>query len=106
MGANLTFVLHNKSLTYFQPLTRRILAGPEAADTPEHGVVDGEHRVFGYQNLLVCDGAVIPANPGVNPSLTITAMPRPPHQTRGPAHRRDGTAIMLQLWAIQRMTQR
>jgi cholesterol oxidase len=61
-------------LTYFQPLTRRILAGPEAADTPEHGVVDGEHRVFGYQNLLVCDGAVIPANPGVNPSLTITAM--------------------------------
>jgi|GEM_PF-6052673 GMC oxidoreductase len=46
-----------------------------AADTPEHGVVDGEHRMFGYQNLLVCDGAVIPANPGVNPSLTITAMP-------------------------------
>jgi cholesterol oxidase len=45
-----------------------------AAATPEHGVVDGEHRVFGYQNLLVCDGAVIPANPGVNPSLTITAM--------------------------------
>jgi cholesterol oxidase len=30
--------------------------------------------VFGYQNLLICDGAVIPANPGVNPSLTITAM--------------------------------
>ena len=38
------------------------------------GVVDRDHRVFGYQNLLVCDGAVIPANPGVNPSLTITAM--------------------------------
>ena len=29
---------------------------------------------IGYQNLLICDGAVIPANPGVNPSLTITAM--------------------------------
>jgi cholesterol oxidase len=38
------------------------------------GFVDREHRVFGYQNLLVCDGAVIPANPGVNPSLTIMAM--------------------------------
>ena len=38
------------------------------------GVVDRDHRVFGYQNLLICDGAVIPANPGVNPSLTITAM--------------------------------
>ena len=31
-------------------------------------------RVFGYQNLLVCDGAAMPANPGVNPSLTITAL--------------------------------
>jgi cholesterol oxidase len=56
------------------PVTAHILGGAVAADTPEHGVVDGEHRVFGYQNLLVCDGAVIPANPGVNPSLTITAM--------------------------------
>ena len=53
------------------PITAHILGGAVAADTPEHGVVDGEHRVFGYQNLLVCDGAVIPANPGVNPSLTI-----------------------------------
>ena len=56
------------------PITAHILGGAIAADTPEHGVVDGEHRVFGYQNLLICDGAVIPANPGVNPSLTITAM--------------------------------
>ena len=34
------------------------------------------NRVFGYENLLVCDGAAIPANPGVNPSLTITALGR------------------------------
>jgi cholesterol oxidase len=27
-----------------------------------------------YQNLLVCDGAAMPANPRVNPSLTITAL--------------------------------
>lgn len=44
------------------PLTAHILGGAVAAATPEHGVVDGEHRVFGYQNLLICDGAVIPAN--------------------------------------------
>jgi choline dehydrogenase-like flavoprotein len=56
------------------PVTAHILGGAVAADTPEHGVVDDEHRVFGYQNLLVCDGSVIPANPGVKPSLTITAM--------------------------------
>jgi cholesterol oxidase len=30
--------------------------------------------VFGYENLMVCDGSAIPANPGVNPSLTITAL--------------------------------
>ncbi len=41
---------------------------------PETGVVDARHRVFGYQNLLVCDGAAVPANVGVNPSLTITAL--------------------------------
>jgi len=41
-----------------------LLGGAVAADTPEHGVVDRDHRVFGYQNLFVCDGAVIPANPG------------------------------------------
>jgi cholesterol oxidase len=36
--------------------------------------VDRHHRVFGYENMLVCDGAAMPANPGVNPSLTITAL--------------------------------
>ena len=41
---------------------------------PETGVVDEDLRVFGYENLLVCDGAAIPANVGVNPSLTITAL--------------------------------
>ena len=45
-----------------------------AALDAEHGVVDQEQRVFGYQNLLICDGSTVPANPGVNPSLTITAM--------------------------------
>ena len=38
------------------------------------GVVDPRQRVFGYENLLVCDGSVVPANVGVNPSLTITAL--------------------------------
>jgi hypothetical protein len=30
--------------------------------------------VYAYENLLVADGSAIPANPGVNPSLTITAL--------------------------------
>ena len=37
-------------------------------------MIDHRHQLFGYENLLVCDGAAIPSNIGVNPSLTITAM--------------------------------
>ena len=46
------------------------MIGADAAD----GVIDARQRVFGYENLLVCDGSAIPANVGVNPSLTITAL--------------------------------
>ena len=56
------------------PTTAHILGGAVIGEGPETGVVDGRHRVFGYENLLVCDGAAVPANPGVNPSLTITAL--------------------------------
>jgi cholesterol oxidase len=41
---------------------------------PGEGVVDPHHEVYGYHGLFVVDGAAIPANVGVNPSLTITAM--------------------------------
>lgn len=56
------------------PTTAHVLGGAVIARSPEEGVVDARHRVFGYENLLVCDGSVIPANVGVNPSLTITAL--------------------------------
>ena len=56
------------------PTTAHILGGAVIAADAEHGVVDARQRVFGYENLLVCDGSAIPANVGVNPSLTITAL--------------------------------
>jgi len=56
------------------PSTAHILGGAVIGADPEHGVVDADQRVFGYANLLVCDGAAVPANVGVNPSLTITAL--------------------------------
>ncbi len=56
------------------PTTAHILGGAVIAADPGRGVVDAQQRVFGYENLLVCDGSAIPANVGVNPSLTITAL--------------------------------
>jgi cholesterol oxidase len=38
------------------------------------GVIDSRHRVFGHAGLFVIDGSAVSANPGVNPSLTITAL--------------------------------
>ncbi|MDX6590037.1 MAG: cholesterol oxidase [Solirubrobacterales bacterium] len=56
------------------PTTAHILGGAVIGHSPEDGVVDARQRVFGYENLLVCDGAAVPANVGVNPSLTIAAL--------------------------------
>jgi cholesterol oxidase len=56
------------------PTTAHIMGGAIIGPDPSRGVVDAQQRVYGYENLLVCDGAAIPANVGVNPSLTITAM--------------------------------
>ncbi len=56
------------------PGTAHCIGGCVIADSPQHGVVDHRHRLFGYKNLYVCDGSVVAANLGVNPSLTITAL--------------------------------
>jgi cholesterol oxidase len=56
------------------PGTAHILGGCPMGDTAERGVVDAQNRVFGYRNLYICDGSVISANLGVNPSLTICAL--------------------------------
>jgi cholesterol oxidase len=56
------------------PMTAHILGGVTIGDSPATGVVDPYQRVYGYPGLHVVDGSVIPANLGVNPSLTITAL--------------------------------
>ena len=56
------------------PTTAHILGGASMGSTPAEGVIDWRNRVFGYEGLYVVDGSMIPANLGVNPSLTITAM--------------------------------
>jgi cholesterol oxidase len=56
------------------PGTAHCIGGCAIAASPERGVVDDHHRVFGYCNMYICDGSVLAANLGVNPSLTITAL--------------------------------
>jgi cholesterol oxidase len=56
------------------PTTAHILGGAVIAADPAHGVIDMHNEVFGHRGLYVCDGSMIPANLGVNPSLTITAL--------------------------------
>ncbi|TAL23030.1 MAG: GMC family oxidoreductase, partial [Frankiales bacterium] len=55
------------------PMTAHFIGGCTIGDSPETGVIDPYHRVYGYEELYVVDGAAISANLGVNPSLTITA---------------------------------
>jgi cholesterol oxidase len=54
--------------------TAHILGGCPMGLTPATGVVDLKSRLFGYENFYVVDGSIVPANLGVNPSLTITAL--------------------------------
>ena len=56
------------------PSTAHILGGACMGESAEEGVIDARHRVHGYDGLYVVDGSAVSANPGVNPSLTITAM--------------------------------
>lgn len=55
-------------------ITAHILGGCPIGPNPERGVIDGKNRVYGYKGMFVVDGSMIPANLGVNPGLTITAM--------------------------------
>ena len=54
--------------------TAHILGGAVMGKDATQGVIDENNRVFGYENMYVIDGSMISANPGVNPSLSITAI--------------------------------
>lgn len=56
------------------PTTAHLMGGVPIGNGPEDGVVDDRGRVYGYKNLRVMDGSLIPGNLGVNPSLTILAL--------------------------------
>jgi cholesterol oxidase len=54
--------------------TAHIMGGCPMGRDASEGVVNERFEVFNYPNMLILDGSIIPCNPGVNPSLTITAL--------------------------------
>jgi len=56
------------------PLTAHILGGCPFGRDASEGVVDLGCQVHNYPGLYIVDASVVPANPGINPSLTITAL--------------------------------
>lgn len=41
---------------------------------PMTGVVDSQFKVFGFDNLFVCDASVFPTSLGVNPQVTVMSL--------------------------------
>ncbi len=83
-GSLLLEVLGNTSST------AHILGGATMGRSPAEGVCDAQGRVFGYEGLYVADGSLVPANLGVNPSLTIAALSE--HVMSGIPERPGGAA--------------
>ena len=67
-------MLMNTESLFGIPTTAHILGGACMGNDESEGVIDKNNMVFGYKNMMVCDGSMISANPGVNPSLSITAI--------------------------------
>ena len=56
------------------PTTAHILGGAPIGQNAEEGVINENFEILNYAGLFIIDGSIMPANPGVNPSLTITAL--------------------------------
>ena len=56
------------------PTTAHILGGAPIGKDSSEGVVNENFEVYNYPGMYIIDGSIMPANPGVNPSLTITAL--------------------------------
>ena len=56
------------------PTTAHILGGAPLGHNVKEGVVDEKFEIHNYPGLFIIDGSIVPGNPGVNPSLTITAL--------------------------------
>jgi cholesterol oxidase len=55
-------------------ITPHPLGGCNMGVSAAHGVVDHKGEAFGYRNLFVADGSIVPEALGLNPSKTIAAL--------------------------------
>ena len=76
------------------PSTAHMLGGCAFGGDASQGVIGLDCQVHNYPGLYVVDGSIVPANPGINPSLTITALaeyamsqvpPKPGHAGKPPS---------------------
>ena len=84
------------------PATAHILGGAVIGRDYHEGVIDKDGRVFAYENMLITDGSAIPANPGVNPSLTITALAERTLSEVAPKPDRPRTEPVQMSWEVPR----
>jgi cholesterol oxidase len=78
------------------PMTAHCMGGAAMGRNAAEGVCDGQNRVFGYRNMYVCDGSMLGANLGVNPSLTITALTERAMSKIPDAQHQDWNAIGME----------
>jgi choline dehydrogenase-like flavoprotein len=72
-----------------------LVGGCRMGTSPENSVVDADHRIWGHDNLFICDGSVMPTQGAADPALTIMALAsrlaeRLPSLPRGRARVRSG----------------
>ncbi|MBM9500875.1 GMC family oxidoreductase [Leptospira sp. 201903071] len=67
-GPLATFLLFNRILSVHS------MGGCHLGANPDKGVVSETGEVFGYKNLFVADGSVIPSSIGFHPVMTISAV--------------------------------
>jgi cholesterol oxidase len=75
------------------PATAHCMGGAAIGRNRHEGVCDAQNRVYGYRNMYICDSAMLGANLGVNPSLTITALTEHAMSHIPPAHKQRWDAI-------------
>lgn len=61
-------------LAFNKSSTAHIIGGCAMGADASEGVVNERFEAFGYPHMYILDGSIVPANLGVNPSLTITAL--------------------------------